>query len=247
MKKYFRSIVLLTAICFLIVPDVFSKTIQNGPEQASLVELFTSEGCSSCPPADAWFSRLKQKPGLWKEFVPAGFHVDYWDYIGWKDKMASPRFSNRQRKYARAWGANTTYTPGLVLNGEEWRNWENGEIPRLNRLAGILSAETAENNQYRVIFKPAQEGSEGWTAHAALLGFGIDSRISSGENNGKKLKHDFTALDLQASEMKCAAGICEAEMVLNKPTDIPAQGYGLAVWVTRGDDLTPVQAAGDYL
>jgi len=62
----------------------------SGTNHVSLVELYTSEGCSSCPPADRWFSELKRDDGLWREFVPLAFHVDYWDYIGWQDRFASP-------------------------------------------------------------------------------------------------------------------------------------------------------------
>jgi len=89
----------------------------------ALLELFTSEGCSSCPPAETWLSGLRSAPGLWKEFVPASFHVDYWDYLGWRDPWASKIFSYRQRDYAQSWHSDSIYTPGFVLNGREWRSW----------------------------------------------------------------------------------------------------------------------------
>jgi len=64
------------------------KTFESGDTQNSLIELFTSEGCSSCPPADAWISQLKESPDLWKKIVPVAFHVDYWNNLGWRDRFA---------------------------------------------------------------------------------------------------------------------------------------------------------------
>src|SRR5947207_2933082 len=80
-----------------------TTTFTSGETAATLVELFTSEGCSSCPPADAWMSRLKRNPDLWKAIVPAVFHVDYWDRLGWPDRFARPEFTRRQRLYASSW------------------------------------------------------------------------------------------------------------------------------------------------
>ena len=68
-----------------------------------MLELFTSQGCSSCPPADAWLSGLVQRSGLWREVIPLAFHVDYWDRIGWKDRFANPGYSERQRDYWLGW------------------------------------------------------------------------------------------------------------------------------------------------
>ena len=97
--------------------------VETGPQRVHLIELFTSQGCSSCPPAEVWLSKLKSEPGLWKNFVPLAFHVDYWDYLGWRDPWATKEFSDRQRNYAEAWRRDSVYTPGFVLNGREWREW----------------------------------------------------------------------------------------------------------------------------
>src|SRR6266704_4718971 len=80
-----------------------SLTFQSSGKQTALIELYTSEGCSSCPPAETWLSRLKESPGLWKDFVPLAFHVDYWDYLGWRAPWASKSFSDRQRAYTKQW------------------------------------------------------------------------------------------------------------------------------------------------
>src|ERR1700752_821515 len=95
---------------------------QSGAQKTHLIELFTSEGCSSCPPAEAWLSKLKSEPRLWKDFVPIAFHVDYWDRLGWRDPFASKEWTARQYQYSNAWKAETVYTPGFVLDGREWRD-----------------------------------------------------------------------------------------------------------------------------
>ncbi len=78
-----------------------------------VVELYTSQGCSSCPPADDLFARLAAR----EDVLPLALHVDYWDYIGWKDSFANPAFSNRQKAYARVAGSRTVYTPQMIVGG----------------------------------------------------------------------------------------------------------------------------------
>ena len=92
-----------------------ATAFQSGHTQSSLIELFTSEGCSSCPPAEKWLSALKSNQDLWKKTVPVAFHVDYWDRLGWRDRFAKPEFTSRQQRYAAAWGGDSVYTPGLWL------------------------------------------------------------------------------------------------------------------------------------
>jgi len=95
---------------------------ESGPGTAALVELYTSEGCSSCPPADRWLAGLGQRyaPG---KVVPLALHVDYWDYIGWKDPYAKREFSLRQRKLSQLQRMALVYTPQVVLQGRDFRGW----------------------------------------------------------------------------------------------------------------------------
>lgn len=84
-------------------------------EQPVVVELYTSQGCSSCPPADRILGELSERDDV----IALGLHVDYWDYLGWKDKFANPQFTKRQRAYARAAGERTIYTPQMVIGGKD--------------------------------------------------------------------------------------------------------------------------------
>src|SRR5690606_4371889 len=106
----------LIAGLMLLVPvangPVADSTVQ-GPR--AVVELFTSQGCSSCPPADALLTSLSERDDV----VALAYHVDYWDYIGWEDTFGDKGFSDRQRGYAKSWGSSRIFTPQMVINGAE--------------------------------------------------------------------------------------------------------------------------------
>src|SRR5438477_12862176 len=157
-----------------------------------LLELFTSEGCSSCPPAEAWLGTLKSNDRLWQDFVPIAFHVDYWDRLGWKDRFAQPQWTQRQRAYANQWGNSSVYTPGFVLDGSEWQDWSRKlSLPRREN-AGLLTA-TVNANLITIMFQAAGKFTGG-SAHAAWLGFNLSSNVGAGENAGRSLRHDFVVL-----------------------------------------------------
>ena len=111
--RYFAFLTLLLATFTVSAETSTTKqhSFSSSVERVALVELYTSEGCSSCPPADRWLSQLNSSDKLWDNFVPVAFHVDYWDYIGWKDRFASKAYSQRQRRYAKEQGERTVYNP----------------------------------------------------------------------------------------------------------------------------------------
>ncbi|HEY9191987.1 MAG TPA: DUF1223 domain-containing protein, partial [Methyloversatilis sp.] len=102
-----------------------------------VVELYTSQGCSSCPPADAWLGSLAQAAAA-RQVVPLAFHVDYWDYLGWRDPLSQAGHSARQRRLARAEGGTVVYTPQVRLSGGDFRDWRSADIVR-GALARTLS------------------------------------------------------------------------------------------------------------
>ena len=122
-----RALIIFTFL--LGATSVQAQEFSSGVKQVPLIELYTSEGCSSCPPADRWLSGLKSSEELWSGFVPLAFHVDYWDYIGWKDPFASPEYTQRQRRYAHDYNESTVYTPGIRKAGEDWRAWRQHGSP----------------------------------------------------------------------------------------------------------------------
>ena len=130
-------------------------TFQSGPQRVSLLEVYTSEGCSSCPPAESWLGELKNQDRLWKEIVPVAFHVDYWDGLGWKDRFAREEYTSRQRAYSAAWGTSSVYTPGFVFDGAEWQGWFNGSpLPGpSDRPAGKLEVTDQKSNGYHHLLR----------------------------------------------------------------------------------------------
>lgn len=103
---------LVSAACGLWIGLAGVAAAQTQPV---VVELYTSQGCSSCPPADAFMATLAQDPNV----IALALHVDYWDYIGWKDTFANPAFTKRQKSYARAIGSRTIYTPQMIVAGDD--------------------------------------------------------------------------------------------------------------------------------
>jgi hypothetical protein len=226
----------------LLVPDLAvarDLVLTSGPQQVHLLELFTSEGCSSCPPAEERFSALKGNAALWKGVVPIAFHVDYWDYLGWPDRFASPEYTARQQRYASEWGGDSVYTPEFVLDGREFRS---GEIPALSGSGGNLTVEFNSARELTVRYDPAAPGSGGgWEAHIAPLGLGLETDVRAGENGGRRLRHDFVALALVPVPLRAGTN--------TGTVSLPARKQGekaIAVWITRAGQGTPVQATGGW-
>src|SRR5215211_7715850 len=178
-----------------------ATTFESGDTQSSLIELFTSEGCSSCPPAEKWISTFKSNQNLWKKIVPVAFHVDYWDHLGWRDRFAKPEFTSRQQRYAAAWGGDSVYTPGFVVNGEEWRWFGSNAMPITSTKVGVLRVSVGDNGKVSATFASDTMQARPLTLNVALLGNDLESDVKRGENSGRKLRHDFVVLQLAKSEM----------------------------------------------
>jgi hypothetical protein len=223
-----------------------SQVFSSAVEQTGLLELYTSEGCSSCPPADRWLSSLKTSPVLWKEFIPVAFHVDYWDYIGWQDRFASPEFSERQRRFARQQSLRTVYTPGFVYNGREWRNWfakRFFDFPQGSR-PGVLTVTTMDG-EARLNFRPSGSVNSTLFYTVALLGFDLQTHIKAGENAGRSLQHDFVVLDIRSGSLQPGEEGYSASTQIPH-SDVVAPRYAIVVWIHQGDDISPIQATGGY-
>ncbi len=213
---------------------------ESGPAQVSLLELYTSEGCSSCPPAEAWLSGLSQNAALWKAVVPVAFHVDYWDNLGWKDDFSSREFTQRQRYYAASWGSGSVYTPAFVLNGAEWQTWGR-TIPGAEKLEPGKLIVLATGSQIKVTFSPSRSGGP-YSAQIVPLKMNATSRVTAGENRGRTLTHQFIAINLVRTDLSQSGENFGGEV--SCPTD---KADALAVWITRSGSLTPIQATGGLL
>jgi hypothetical protein len=172
--------------------------VKSGPGTAALVELYTSEGCSSCPPADRWLSRLRTAGFGGDAVVPLSLHVDYWDYIGWKDPFAKAAFTARQRELAAVAGSGFIYTPQVVLAGRDYHRWSSSgrfadDVRAVNNLparAEIALSFNAGTVTAKAAVTDARQ-SAGAVLFVAVFENGLSNAVTAGENHGVTLTHDF--------------------------------------------------------
>ena len=172
--------------------------VKSGPKTTALIELYTSEGCSSCPPADKRLSQFPSRDYSLEQVVPISLHVDYWDYIGWKEPFAQPQFSERQNWLVHANGHKTAFTPHFFVSGTEVRDWRGDLGDELKRItaeparASIrIHAESTGSGALSVAASAtAPPSSDQLALFVALTEDKLTSNISAGENRGVTLSHD---------------------------------------------------------
>lgn len=217
--------------------------LESGVLQTVMIELYTSEGCSSCPPAEAYLNRQAKLPDLWTRYVPLAFHVDYWDSLGWKDRFALPANTDRQKSYARQQRTRTIYTPALFVNGEPLRPGAFAE--RLNpdvKPVGNLSA-ILDGNGLRARFDPIEGSADAKELHIAILGMGLSTQIEAGENRGRRSQHDFVVL----AHSFVPATSNAWQTTLPQVDRGQAKRMAVAIWVSEPGSPAPLQAVGTYL
>jgi hypothetical protein len=212
-------------------------SFESKPARTHLIELFTSEGCSSCPPAETWLGKLQSDPRLWIDFVPVAFHVTYWDNAAWRDPFASKEWTSRQYAYSAVWKSSTVYTPAFVLDGREWLTRDIPPPP--GELSGILKVVVTNGGNAVATFSPAPKDTRAYEVHVAQLGFGLQSSVKGGENGGRQLVHDFVVLSMATMRLDGAATI-----QLEKTT--AGSRRGLAAWVTEVGKSESIQATGGW-
>ncbi|TNF37147.1 MAG: DUF1223 domain-containing protein [Gammaproteobacteria bacterium] len=216
--------------------------MESGVQQQIMLELYTSEGCSSCPPAEKYLNQFYQHPQLWKPFIPLTFHVDYWDYLGWRDEYAKPEYSQRQRQYAKVLSARTIYTPEFFVNGREWRFGFYQRLPQPDVVnAGNLVVDI-RGQALKASFRPIDSRTP-TELNIALLGMDITSHIRAGENTGRYSQHQFVVLDhrtISGSNHRWQTLLPVMHEYVIKPTAI-------VVWVSELNSPIPLQAVGGFL
>jgi hypothetical protein len=150
-----------------------------------VVELYTSEGCNSCPPADRWLSSLTGRPGV----LALAFHVDYWDRLGWVDRFASPAHTARQRELQATSGAAFVYTPQVVVDGRDW-NWRSRQPLPAQRPANVEVTLAQTGREVEAVVEPQEGAPAQLAAYWVVLEDGHLTRVQAGENAGATLRHD---------------------------------------------------------
>jgi hypothetical protein len=209
----------------------------SGPHVPTVVELYTSEGCSSCPPADRWLSTLKDKPDV----VALAFHVDYWDSLGWKDRFAQPQFTQRQSGSMRTTGARFAYTPQVVIDGRDSPRWTmlapSALSAKANPAVGLKLAQEAGGLELTVT--PAAGAPARLNGYLAVVDDGMQTQVGGGENRGATLHHDGVVREL----LNWTATAGGAQTLRFAPTTTPEPG-AMRHWVAVAldDSGKPLQA-----
>jgi len=235
-------------------------TFGNSSSQSKLIELFTSQGCSSCPPAEKWINQFYAQKELWKTLFPVAFHVTYWDYLGWKDPYSKPEYTDRQHQYADAQRVKSIYTPGFVVNAQEWRGWFNRDkLPHGQGTQGLLTATFKgdslmlqytlsatsmpdKDNSQKKKPVPASQSTP-LIYHVCISKSNSLTKVKSGENSGKNLKQHFVSVFLETYP-----GTTNP-IAVKLPTDyrLALGEHALTAWVNKPDNLTPLQIVGGWI
>lgn len=209
----------------------------SGTQRVQVLELYTSEGCNSCPPADRWLNTQRQDAGV----LALAFHVDYWDRLGWADPYASPRHTERQYQRQRASGARFVYTPQLLVDGRDWRAWpalpppSSTPAPVMLHLVRDAAAVTAE-----VRPGPGQALPARLSGYWTLLEDGLVSQVRAGENAGATLRHHHVVRHYEPLPAWPADQVRQWRLAL--PPGKAAQAQRAALVVTDADTGLPLQA-----
>ena len=215
-----------------------------------VVELFTSEGCSSCPPADALLTQLERQslPGI--EIIALGEHVDYWDSLGWKDRFSSPLFSARQQEYGRLFRGDSVYTPQIVVNGQaQALGSDSGAVQQAIRAVAEgpranvqISAAGADRVSFKVNGLPA--GVKNVEMLLAVTESGMASNVEKGENKGRRLTHTSVVRSLtNLGRLDSTNGAYSAEARLNLQPEWNRQNVKLVLLVQDRSTLRIVGVA----
>lgn len=213
-------------------------TWSSSNKATTLVELYTSEGCSSCPPAERWMNSLVKHPRLFKDLIPLAFHVDYWNYLGWEDRFAKDANSHRQRVLHRQGIFSGVYTPGVAAASREWHGWRRqSAIPTSDQSPGILQA-TITDGLATISFQHTGQ----YKLHIVYLGMGLHTAVKSGENRNRSLSHEFVVLKHWQEP-----GNGHWKIELPKIPDMQPNSVALAIWLTAKHSERVIQAVGGYL
>jgi len=236
---------LLPIVAALISGAVATSAFAASCEKASprtttgVLELYTSEGCSSCPPADRWLSVLKPDAPV----VALAFHVDYWDRLGWKDRFASPAYTQRQAEQQRSSGARFSYTPQVLIDGADRPNWPSAGVSAGTHPAATVAAQLLrDGNRVTATVTPLPGAPARLGAYWALTEQGHVSAVKAGENEGATLRHDFVVRDYRPIAAWSAKGdTVTLQLELPEATD-PAHPRQINLVVVNADTGRPVQA-----
>lgn len=229
-------------LCIFAATTVYGQSKNN--QGFAVVELFTSQGCSSCPPADRVLTKLTTEASEKEQAVFAlSFHVDYWDYLGWKDPYSSAAYSDRQRRYAQHFRSSRIYTPQMIVNGKsEFVGSRENEARREVQLA----LNNQENIAIDLMLKPTQEEAslairyqlpenlQNIELNIAIVEKDASTAVRRGENKGRQLSHvNIVRVFRTVSLSQNGAG----DLTLALPADLTPENVNVIAYAQHTSDM----------
>ena len=235
-------------------PSGAECTAVSGPQRLALVELYTSEGCSSCPPADRWLSALRKDKGLTERIVPLAFHVDYWNKLGWIDPYAQPAFSERQSIQSRRRGASFVFTPQILVSGRDYRRGIvfddfDRRVKAINdsKPGASIRFEAARMPSGWAVALTSQLAGDvpAYAAQAFIAAYENvpATTITAGENRGLTLSHAYVVRNLAGPFAFDDSGKLSVKEMLSVTARPRSDGFGLAAFVQDARSGDVYQAA----
>jgi len=233
---------LMTTTAAAAAPDPCRAS--SGAKRAALLELYTSEGCNSCPPAERWLSGLRERTT--RDVVPLAFHVDYWDKGGWVDRFSQPAWTQRQSWIAAMHRSPTVYTPQFVLDGRDWRAWR-GDLPEPRdehaRAKLKLKLKPLANGRLEVSGEARmRQHPDGAQVSLALYENNLTSRVAAGENAGSLLRHDFVVRRLAGPFPLPESGVLRLRESFSLAPDWVPANLGVAAFIQNAGSGEVYQA-----
>jgi hypothetical protein len=230
------SAIIVCTCCFFAIP--LKNETQPVNKGFAVIELFTSEGCSSCPSADEAVIQLaKDYP---EQVYILGFHVDYWNYIGWKDEYSSAAFSERQRQYGQRFSLSSVYTPQIVVNGQkEFVGSNRAQLKTSvnealkSSVSDQIKLSVAKGNATTLRVNYEVNGSAGSILNIALVQLNATTAVKRGENKGKSLHHINIVRALKSIQVSNAA---KAVVEMPVPADLQFKDVEVIAYLQNKKD-----------
>jgi hypothetical protein len=238
------TVLLLVSLAVPMAAEAATCSHQSPAHTVALLELYTSEGCNSCPPADRWLRELAQNFAA-EQLVALALHVDYWDYIGWKDRFAQARFTERQRQLSRLAGGSTIYTPEVFAGMKEFRSWRSqaeleqrirriNEQPAAAQINLQMSSDGSAAVEVQASFVLAPTAMAGQQNEGIIVLYEnkLISDVKAGENHGVSLQHDRVVRFWSAPvALDAQSGRATWKQSINLPADWKRANLGVAALV----------------
>lgn len=224
--------------------------LKSGDTKKELIELYTSESCSSCPPAERWINQLKDQEGLWKTYIPTEFHVDYWNHLHWVDKYSKKSFSQRQRNYHRKLQAGV-YTPQVIQSGENQRQWYrknlSDKVKKQTAEGLITSSVNLDTGKVEIEFELKNKNSNELSCHIALMAGEIKTKVKRGENSGRNLSHEFVVIEFSEDHLVKNKSKHQCRLDIDLVEYNKHKSRSVAVWVSETNSGRVIQSAGAWV